>query len=78
MADTELAAEETDKFILVTGNPVDGYEFVGPFVSHDAALECAENFQSPLSDEWTIATLLDPPEVGDDVPELSEPVKGVN
>jgi hypothetical protein len=42
--------------IIVTGNPVDGLEFYGPFKTHDDAVEFA-NTDPHMPDEWWIAKL---------------------
>jgi hypothetical protein len=43
------------KWIVITGNPVDGLHHVGPFNDHEAATEYAENFCR--ADDWWIAKL---------------------
>lgn len=43
--------------IIVTGNPVDGHEYVGPFQSAAEAMEYADRF---VGSAWWIATI-DPP-----------------
>jgi len=48
-----------EQLILVLGNPVDGYTFVGPFTDQEAAVDAAVSQKQ----EWTIAEL-QPPESG--------------
>jgi hypothetical protein len=47
---------EPDMFIVITGDPVEGFIFTGPFQSHQAAERWAEGQQ-----EWWTA-LLRPPD----------------
>ena len=44
-----------DKFIIVYGSVIDGFNFVGPFDSTDEAIKEAEQFIHQES--WWIATL---------------------
>lgn len=37
-------------YVLIYGNPVDGLEFIGPFNSHETAIQHAETYI--LSDWW--------------------------
>lgn len=41
-------------WIIVTGNPVDGFEYHGPFNTEDSAIEWADTF---IEDEWWLAHL---------------------
>jgi hypothetical protein len=50
--------DEPDIVIVITGDPVQGFIFTGPFDSHEAAERWAEGRQ-----EWWTA-LLQPPERG--------------
>jgi len=43
-------------WILIGGNPVDGFSFEGPFDSREAAIERGEE----LGPDWWIAPLLPP------------------
>ena len=47
---------DSEQHIVVTGNPVDGLQFTGPFNSHDEAIGYAEQ----LSDNWWTADLAAP------------------
>ena len=44
--------------IVVTGNPVDGFVFYGPWDNSDAAVDGAEDMR--LAGDWWIAPLADP------------------
>lgn len=46
------------RYILIFGNPVDGFTFRGPFPSQVAALEYAD----AIAEEWWIAELTPPEE----------------
>jgi len=46
-----------EQHIIVTGNPLDGLEFYGPFDTSDEAGEWAE--KKIPNNEWWIATLED-------------------
>jgi hypothetical protein len=59
------------KYIVVFGNPVDGFNFRGPFDDHDLASEYAD--ASEPNEYWWIAEL-DPPYE----PEISEQPKEAN
>ncbi len=53
MADDRTPMQnEQDIYIVMTGNPVDGLMFHGPFTNHDSALEFAELNSNPLADWW--------------------------
>lgn len=43
--------------IVVTGNPVDGYEFFGPFIGAVTAVECADEIRGTDGGEWQVAPL---------------------
>jgi hypothetical protein len=51
--------DEQDVFIVITGDPVQGFIFTGPFTTHEAAEEWARDLQ----DWWS--ALLQPPEQRD-------------
>ena len=42
--------------IVVTGNPVDGFNYIGPFKTADDAIEWADA-KSDLEGDWWIAAL---------------------
>lgn len=44
-------------FIIVTGDTVAGFEYVGPFVNEAEAVEYAEQF---IGSEWSIAPIDSP------------------
>lgn len=46
------------RYIVISGNVVDGLLFDGPFVTHDEAAEYAKN-KFRIS-EWTVATIEGP------------------
>ena len=48
-----------DKHIIVSGNPVDGYEFYGPFESSNDAIRFHDD-ELDYGDHWVIAKLIDP------------------
>src|SRR5262245_19657920 len=50
------------KWIVVTGNPVNGFTFTGPFDDSDAAAEWAESLSG---EDWWVAEI-EPPPVADD------------
>lgn len=51
-------------YLVVTGNPVDGFEYYGPFISYESALRFAEaQFKH---DVWWIPDLNPPSTFGDD------------
>ena len=45
------------KYIIIYGDPVDGFTFCGPFDTHEDAIDYAER----AGGEWTTAQI-DPPE----------------
>lgn len=45
------------KYIIVTGNPVDGFTFMGPFGTRESAIEWTEDNSRDLSADWWIAAL---------------------
>lgn len=47
------------RWIILRGNPVDGFEFIGPFVSTDEANDWAEHNDDPEL-AWWIAKLARP------------------
>ncbi len=47
---------EADLHVVVSGNPVDGLEFSGPFESREAAIAHGENMQP----DWWVAPLIRP------------------
>lgn len=47
------------KHIIVVGNPVEGYEFYGPFESPEDAIRYADN-NLDYGDHWEIAKLKAP------------------
>jgi hypothetical protein len=47
--------EEPDVFIVITGDPVQGFIFTGPFATHEAAEEWAGDLQ-----DWWSAFLIRP------------------
>ena len=44
------------RYILIFGNPVDGFNYRGPFDTH----EDAHNYGDPIIEEWWIAELTPP------------------
>jgi hypothetical protein len=42
-----------EQYIVVCGNPVDGFTYVGPFADHDTA----ENAGDRIDQDWWIAEL---------------------
>jgi hypothetical protein len=48
------------KTVLMTGNPVDGFVFVGPFDNHESACDFAEACGHDLERDWWTADLADP------------------
>lgn len=55
---TEVNAEVLKPHIVITGNPVQGFFFYGPFQSETEAVDWAEREQSDF--EWWIAPLQEP------------------
>lgn len=54
---SESGAEDGDgPAIVVTGNPIDGFQFCGPFASHSEATEYGDN----LEPDWWVAPLAAP------------------
>jgi hypothetical protein len=47
-----------NNFILIIGNPIDGFHHYGPFETHEDALEAAES--NEYGHEWWIAPLKTP------------------
>lgn len=43
--------------LIITGNPVDGFRFIGPFEDHDAALAYAELEGASIEADWWIAPI---------------------
>lgn len=41
--------------IIITGNPVDGFEYIGPFETGAEAVDWAHS--NPIKEEWWIAPL---------------------
>lgn len=48
------------KYLLIKGNPVDGFQFVGPFNYHGDAIDYADAHQLELEKDWWIAELQTP------------------
>lgn len=46
-----------DVYVIVVGNPVDGYSFIGPFWGSISALEWAT---MNAHDQWSLVNLTDP------------------
>jgi hypothetical protein len=59
MSDMARAMELDDSYIIVIGNPVEGFEFYGPFRNEADAAKHA-NSDPHLPDEWWAAPLLAP------------------
>lgn len=51
--------EENQSWVIAFGDPFDGIQLVGPFDSHEAAVEYAED-ESGSSTDWWIAPLEQP------------------
>ena len=47
------------KYIILSGNPVEGYEFYGPFDTQESALRYADN-NLDYDREWCFAHLIEP------------------
>jgi hypothetical protein len=60
-------------YILVLGNPIDGFKFEGPFATGSEAIEYGEG-RYPQIEWWTV--LLMPP--GDEVEQPIAPIMGQN
>lgn len=59
------------KTILVTGNPVDGFQFVGPFEDSDDAVRYAED-EEHRDTEWWLGDLESPEERAEPAPQEDE------
>lgn len=46
-------------YIIVTGNPKDGFVYIGPFDSHEDAVQHAE-WKANLEADWWVIELLEP------------------
>ncbi|QWY83553.1 hypothetical protein [Rhizobium phage RHph_X2_28B] len=57
----------SNKYIIISGNPVDGFTFIGPFDSADEATQYTESNSKDLYD-WWLAPLTEPTE---ETPNLS-------
>ncbi len=57
------------KYVIIHGNPVDGFQIHGPFDSPDNAVTYAETFHSG---DWWTSQLFAPTEV--DVPDYKHPL----
>jgi hypothetical protein len=44
-------------YIIVVGNPINGFAFIGPFPDHEGALRYAEDMQTG-ADGWHITELV--------------------
>ncbi len=56
----ELPAPNPDgalPHIVITGNPVDGFEFFGPFIGGFTAVEAADEARTSDSGSWHVAPL---------------------
>jgi hypothetical protein len=64
--------EEQKRYVIVTGNPIDGLQIIGTYDSPD---EAAAEAGSSLKDTWWVAPL-EPPERDEmvEVPDVSAPV----
>jgi len=51
-----------EQYILITGDPIDGLEFIGPFENADDAAKYAEGDKFIDRDTWWITTLVQPNE----------------
>jgi hypothetical protein len=54
-----------DKFIIITGGPVDGSTYHGPFDTADEAIEWADH-SAAITDCWWVAELNPPAEEEND------------
>jgi hypothetical protein len=50
--------------IVMTGNPVDGFEVLGPFATYDEASEWAERNDRKFENSWWILPLRAQEEIG--------------
>ena len=48
------------KYILISGNPVDGFEYIGPFDGPEAAHEYVENDRDMRDGDWWVHLLQEP------------------
>jgi len=44
-------------YIIITGNPVDGFEFYGPYISHEHAVMAADGLRGNDGADWWIDSL---------------------
>lgn len=44
------------KHLLIQGNPVDGFQYIGPFSNRDEAIEAGEELKTG---DWWIAEIID-------------------
>jgi len=44
-------------WIVITGNPISGFDFVGPFSDPATAIDCAERDLSSSEIDWWISKL---------------------
>jgi len=44
-------------WIVITGTPIDGFTFVGPFSDPGTAIDCAENGLTNSGIDWWISKL---------------------
>lgn len=56
----KLPDEDTEQCILVFGNPVDGFNFRGPFTTREEAIA----YGDPIQEEWWVADLVAPDNSG--------------
>ena len=54
MGSNPTASSMTEKYIVITGNPVDAFDYIGPFETTDDANDYAEN-RLPHDDYWVTA-----------------------
>lgn len=52
-----VGMDEPTQAVIITGNPVDGFSFIGPFPDEDAAREYGENL---IPDDWWVSELETP------------------
>ena len=50
----------SNQFLIILGNPVDGYNYVGPFASSDEANDWGERNEAKYETEWWITCLVTP------------------
>lgn len=58
LAEHDAALAEHQEGLMIIGNPVDGFRFVGPFGCESDAVEWATQHAS--NETWTTATLQEP------------------